>query len=416
MERRVVVTGLGVCAANGGGVPAFWDALVNGRSGIGPITAFDASALRSRIAGEVRDVVPEERLSSKTLKRTARFAQLGLVAAFEALGHARLPEADTREDVAVVVGSGIGGFDMLMREHAVFLERGPGRFAPLTVPMIIPNMAAGTIALETGCRGPNLCLSTACATGAHAIGTAFDLIRARRAEVVLAGGAESCIDPFAVDGYCQLRALSTRNDEPAKASRPFSADRDGFVLAEGAGMLVLESEEHARGRGAPALAVLAGYGNSADGHHITAPDPEGRGAVRAMRGALDDAGLAPGDVQVVNAHGTSTPLNDVVETRALKQVFGDHAKRLLVHSTKSMIGHALGAAAALEAVVAVLTLRHGVVHPTVNLDVPDPECDLDYVPHAARRVDARVVMSNAFGFGGHNAVLVFARADGAAPA
>jgi len=411
MSRRVVATGLGVCAANGTGVPAFWDALVHGRSGIGPITAFDASALRSRIAGEVHDLAPEEKLPPKALKRTARFAQLALVAAFEALEQARLSEDEAREDVAVVVGSGIGGFDMLMREHEVFLAKGPGRFAPLTVPLIIPNMAAGAIALETGCRGPNLCLSTACAAGAHALGTALDLIRSGRAEVALAGAAECTLDAFAVDGYCQLRALSTRNDEPQKASRPFSADRDGFVIAEGAGMLVLESEEHARGRGAPALAVLAGYGNTADGYHITAPDPEGRGAVRAMRAALADAGLAPVDIQVVNAHGTSTPLNDATETLAIKQVFGEHARRLMVHSTKSMIGHALGAAAAIEAVVAVLTLVHGVVHPTINLDVPDPACDLDYVPHVARRAGVRAVMSNAFGFGGHNGVLVFTRAD-----
>jgi len=410
MRRRVAVTGLGVCAPNGVGVPAFWAALAAGRSGIGPITLFDASGLRSRIAGEVRDFDPAARLAPKTVKRSARFTQLALTAALEAVEGARLPDGDDREDVAVIVGSGIGGFDMLMREHALFLERGPGRFAPLTVPMIIPNMAAGAIAMETGCRGPNLCLSTACATGAHSLGTALDLIRSGRADAALAGAAEATIAPFAVDGYCQLRALSTRNDEPARASRPFDAGRDGFVIAEGAAVLVLEEWERARRRGAPALAELVGYGLSADGYHQTAPDPDGRGAVRAMRAALADAGLRPEAVDVVNAHGTSTPLNDATETAAVKQVFGAHAHRLAVHATKSMTGHALGAAGALEAVASVLTLMHGVIHPTINLETPDPRCDLDYVPNVARAADVRVVMSNAFGFGGHNGVLVFRRA------
>jgi 3-oxoacyl-[acyl-carrier-protein] synthase II len=410
MKRRVAVTGLGVCAPNGVGVPAFWEALAAGRSGIGPITLFDASGLRSRIAGEVRGFDPAARLAPKTVKRSARFAQLALTAALEAVESARLPEGESRDGVAVVVGSGIGGFDMLEREHAVFLARGPGRCAPLAVPMIIPNMAAGAIAMETGCRGPNLCLSTACATGAHSLGTAFDLIRSGRADAALAGSAESTISPFSVDGYCQLRALSTRNDDPERACRPFDAGRDGFVIAEGAAVLVLEEWESARRRGAPRLAELAGYGCTADGYHQTAPDPEGRGAVRAMRAALADAGLRPEEVDVVNAHGTSTPLNDPTETAAIKQVFGAHAYRLAVHATKSMTGHGLGAAAAIEAVAAVLTLMHGVIHPTVNLDTPDPQCDLDYVPHRARRAAVRCVMSNAFGFGGHNGVLVFRRA------
>jgi 3-oxoacyl-[acyl-carrier-protein] synthase II len=411
MRRRVAVTGLGVCAPNGVGVPAFWEALAAGRSGIGPITLFDASALRSRIAGEVRGFDPAARLGPKTVKRSARFTQLALTAALEAAESARLPTGEAREDVAVVVGSGIGGFDMLMREHTAFLARGPGKYAPLTVPMIIPNMAAGAIAMETGCRGPNLCLSTACATGAHSLGTALDLIRDGRADAALAGAAEATIAPFAVDGYCQLRALSTRNDEPERACRPFDAGRDGFVIAEGAAVLVLEEWERARRRGAAVLAELVGYGLSADGYHQTAPDPDGRGAVRAMRAALADAGLRPEAVDVVNAHGTSTPLNDATETAAVKQVFGAHAYRLAMHATKSMTGHALGAAAALEAVAAVLTLMHGVIHPTVNLETPDPQCDLDYVPHVARAADVRVVMSNAFGFGGHNGVLVFRRAD-----
>ncbi len=405
-HTRVVVTGLGVCASVGSRVEKFWTALQGGCSGIAPITLFDASALRSRIAGEVLDFDPESRLDAKTLRRSARFTQLALVAALEAIEHAAVP-LDGRDDVAVVVGSGIGGFDMLEREHQVFLERGPGKFAPLTVPMIIPNMAAGMIAIETGCKGPNLCVSTACAAGAHSIGTAVDLIRSGRTAVALAGGAECTVSPFAVDGYCQLRALSTRNDDPQRASRPFSLDRDGFVIAEGAGILVLESYDHARARGATMYAEVAGYGLSSDGHHQTAPDPRGLGAVRAMRGALLDAGITAADVDLINAHGTSTPLNDATETQAIKDVFGEHAYRIPVQATKSMTGHSLGASPAIEAVASVLAIRDGVIHPTINLYQPDPACDLDYVPNVARRAPVNIVMSNSFGFGGHNGVLVF---------
>ena len=413
--RRVVVTGLGACAPNGLGAEAFFRALVEGRSGVGPISAFDASALRSRIAGEVRAFVADDVLPAKTARRAGRFTQLALAAAFEALEHAGLAGDDaapTRADAAVIVGSGIGAFEWFEREHEAFLAKGPGKFHPLTVPILIPNAAAGMIAMEIGSLGPNLCVTSACASGANAIGTALDLLRNGRAEVALAGAAESTISPFAVDGYCQLRALSTRNDDPTGASRPFSRDRDGFVIAEGAGILVLEELEHARRRGATILAELAGYGASADAHHLTAPEPEARGAVRAMRGALADAGLAPGAIDLLNAHGTSTPLNDVVETGAIKAVFGDHARRLAVHATKSMTGHALGAAPALEAVVAVLTLDRGVIHPTINLHEPDPACDLDYVPLVAREARVSAVMSNSFGFGGHNAVLVFRRFAG----
>lgn len=409
MSRRVVVTGLGVTSPVGTGVERFWTSLIAGRSGIDTIRAFDASALRSRIAGEVRDL-DLDALPAKAVKRSARFTHLALAAALEALRQASLPDA-ARENAAVSIGSGIGGFDFLNREHEVFLTRGPERFHPLTVPIIIPNMAAGMVAIETGLRGPNLCISTACAAGANAIGAALDLIRLGRCDVALAGGAECTICAFAVDGYCQLRALSTRNDSPATASRPFSATRDGFVIAEGAAMLVLESLEHARGRGAEPIAELAGYGASGDAYHMTAPDPEGRGAVRAMRAALDDAKLAPDAIQLVNAHGTSTPLNDATETAAIKQVFGGHASRLMVHSTKSMTGHSLGASSAIEAVASVLTIERGIVHPTINLHDPDPACDLDYVPNQAREARVRTVMSNAFGFGGHNGVLVFRALD-----
>jgi 3-oxoacyl-[acyl-carrier-protein] synthase II len=411
-DRRVVVTGLGVCAPNGIGIEAYWTALIEGRSGVGPISCFDASGLRSRIAGEVRSFVPEEHIPAKTAKRTARFTQLALASALEAVENAGLAgddRADLRRDAAVIVGSGIGAFDFVEREHIPFLEKGPGKFHPLTVPLVIANAAAGTIAMEIGCHGPNFCVSSACASGAHSIGTALDLIRSGRADMAIAGASESTLSPFAVDGYCQLRALSTRNDDPPGASRPFSRDRDGFVIAEGGGILILEELEFAQRRGAPILVELAGYGASADAYHMTAPEPEAKGAVRAMRNALDDARMDPGTIGLVNAHGTSTPLNDVVETGAIKTVFGAHARKLAVNATKSMTGHALGGAPALEAVASVLQLARGVLHPTINLHDPDPQCDLDYVPLVAREARVDAVMSNSFGFGGHNAVLVFRR-------
>lgn len=381
--------------------------LLEGRSGIGPTRAFDASNLRSRIAGEVTDFEPEKLFSSKLLKRTARFSQLALAATNEALCNSQLAGNGDLESVAVVIGSGIGGFDRQEREHQIFLSKGPASFAPFTIPMVIPNMAAGVIAVETGCRGPNLCIATACATGAHSIGTAFDMIRSGRAEIAVAGSSESTISPYAIDGYCQLRVLSTRNDEPQLASRPFDANRDGFVIAEGAAVLILEESKHARKRGVPVLAELAGYATTADGYHLIAPEPNGRGAVRAMRAALADAKTRPDQVDVINAHGTSTRLNDPTETAAIKEVFGDHSRRVAVHATKSMTGHALGGAASIEALVSVLTIDRGVIHPTINLDNPDPDCDLDYVPHTAREQNVRCVMSSSFGFGGHNAVLVF---------
>jgi 3-oxoacyl-[acyl-carrier-protein] synthase II len=414
--RRVVVTGLGVAAPNGTGIDRFWDALIHGRSGVGPITAFDASGLRSRIAGEISDFDAETRLSARTAKRAARVTQLGVAVALEAFERAGLSgngsAEQARERAAVVMGAGIGAFDMIEREHAVFLEKGPDKFHPLTVPMVIPDAPAGLIAIEAGCRGPNLCVSSACATGNNAIGTALDLIRAGRADVVLAGATESPITPFAIAGYCQLRALSTRNDDPVGASRPFSRDRDGFVIAEGAGALVLEELEHAKRRGAPILAELVGYGATADGYHMTAPEPNSRGAIAAMRAALEDARMAPSDVDVVNAHGTSTPMNDPAETTAIRAVFGAYADKLAVQSTKSMTGHALGGAAALESVACVLELERGVIHPTINLTDPDPACDLDYVALTAREMRPRAIMKNAFGFGGHNAVVIFRRWDG----
>ena len=413
-RRRVVVTGLGVVAPIGIGIEPFWESLIHGRSGVGPITAFDASPFKTRIAGEVKDFAAERYMSPKTAKRSARFAQIGITAALEAFGHAGLApvEGDAGARSAIVMGSGIGAFDMFEREHESFIRRGPGKFHPLTVPMIIPNATAGALAGETGFRGPNFCVSTACATGATAIGAAFDLVRAGRSDIAIAGSSEATVSPWALDGYLQLRALSSRNDSPETASRPFSATRDGFVLAEGAGALILESLEHAQARGVPIHAELMGYGATADGYHMTAPDPTNQGAVRAMRDALSDAGLEPSDVDLVNAHGTSTPLNDAAETAAIHKAFGSHARKLMVQSTKSMTGHTIGGAAAIESVAGILQLMRGRVHPTINLNDPDPECDLDYVPNVAREASPRVLMKNAFGFGGHNAVLVFRRWDG----
>ncbi len=412
-RRRVVVTGLGVVAPNGIGREAFWDALMAGRSGISPITHFDASRFKSRIAGQILDFDPERHMSAKVAKRSARFARFAIAAGLEALAHAGLGplEGEAGARGAVVIGSGIGAFDMMEEEHEAFLTKGPGRFHPLTVPMIIPNAPAGMLANETGFRGPNYSVSTACATGATAIGSALDLIRAGRADVVIAGSSESTMSPWALDGYCQLRALSMRNDDPVGASRPFSKSRDGFVMAEGAGVLILEDLEFARARGATILAELLGYGATADGYHMTAPDPTHAGSTRAMQDALTDAGIAPEEIDLVNAHGTSTPLNDEAETAAIHKVFGAHARKLMVQSTKSMTGHTLAGAAAVESVASVLQLMRGRVHPTINLTDPDPACDLDYVPLVARDASPRTVIKNSFGFGGHNAVLVFRRWD-----
>ncbi len=409
--ERVVVTGLGVVSCIGNDVPSFWDALQAGRSGIGPIASFDASNLAVRIAGEVRGFQFDARLG----KRMARFAQLAFSAAQQALAQAGL-ESDgsgaARIDpdrIGVAIGSGIGGEPFLETQYAKYLEKGPGKFHPLTVPIVIANMAAANVAIHHHLAGPNLCISTACATGNHNIGASLDLIRMGRADAMLAGGCESTITGFSVDGYHQLRALSTRNDSPQTASRPFSRERDGFVLAEGAGVVLLESLTHARARGAEILAEVAGYGCNADAYHLTAPHPEGAGAVKSIRLALQDAALAPQDVSYINAHGTSTPLNDALETRAIQTIWGEHARAVPVSSIKSMTGHCLGGAAGLEAVACVLTLRHGVIPPTINLDDPDPALALDYVPNTARQAPLTAVLSNAFAFGGHNAVVAFRR-------
>jgi len=405
--ERVVVTGLGVVSCIGNDVSTFWSALTGGVSGIARIAAFDPAGLATQIAGEVKGFDFDAKLG----KRMDRFTQFAMSAGRQALAQAGLlPESAGGSDperIGVCVGSGIGGMPFLEAQHARFLERGPGRFHPLTVPIIIPNMAAANLAIHHRLQGPNLCISTACATGNHNIGAALDLIRLGRADAMVAGGTESTITSFSLDGYSQLKALSTRNDDPAGASRPFSAGRDGFVLAEGAGVLVLESLTHARKRGAAILAEVAGFGLTSDAHHLTAPHPDAHGAAQAMRLALADARLNPEQVDYINAHGTSTPLNDAQETLAIKSLFGGRARSVPVSSIKSMVGHGLGAAAGLEAVASVLAIRHGLIPPTINLHEPDPELDLDFVPNRARERPVAAVLSNSFAFGGHNAVLAF---------
>jgi 3-oxoacyl-[acyl-carrier-protein] synthase II len=403
--ERVVVTGLGLVSCVGNDVPTSWDALVNGRSGIARVAAFDPAPLSTQIAGEVKGFT----FDSRQGKRMDRFAQFAMAAAGQALAQAGLAGAEGVDPrrIGVCVGTGIGGEPFLEQQFTRFLERGAGRFHPLTVPIVIANMASANISIHHGLLGPNLCVSTACATGNHSIGVALDQIRLGRADAMVAGSAESTMTAFSLDGYAQLKALSTRNADPAGASRPFSLGRDGFVLAEGAGVLLLESLAHARRRGAAILAELAGFGMTSDGYHLTAPHPDGAGAARAMRLALEDARLNVEDVDYINAHGTSTSLNDALETRAIKAVFGERARRVPVSSIKSMIGHGLGAASGIEAAASVLTVMHGVIPPTINLHEPDPELDLDYVPHQARQAKVRVVLSNSFAFGGHNAVLAF---------
>jgi 3-oxoacyl-[acyl-carrier-protein] synthase II len=405
-ERRVMVTGVGVVSPLGNDVETLWANLVAGISGAGPITRFDASNLDSRFACEVKDFSTEGVLDRKDSKRMDRFVQYAAVAAHGAMQWARLDlDAVDRDRVGVVIGSGIGGMETFETQHRILLEKGPGRVSPYFIPMMISDMAAGQVSIQFGLRGPNFGTVSACASGAHAIGESLRLLRAGDADVMICGGAESTITPMAIAGFCSARALSTRNDDPQRASRPFDRDRDGFVIGEGAGVLVLETEAHARRRDAPVLCELGGYGASADAYHLTAPAEDGNGAARAMRRALQDAGLAPEDVDYINAHGTSTPTGDPVEVQAVKSVFGEHAHRLMMNATKSMTGHLLGAAGGLEAVITALVLARGIVPPTINLENADPRCDLDFVPHQARTQSVRAAVSNSFGFGGHNATL-----------
>jgi 3-oxoacyl-[acyl-carrier-protein] synthase II len=406
-DNRVVVTGLGPVTPIGVGIEPYWDALANGRSGVGPITLFDASRHSTKIAAEVKDFDPAEFMEPSEARKMDRFVQLAVTAAKIAVADSQLVIDDSnRNRVGVLVGSGIGGCNTWETQHKVLLEKGPGRVSPFFVPMLIADMGSGQISILLGARGPNLAVVTACATGTHAIGDAYNIIKRGDADVMLAGGAEAAICPLACAGFCSAKAMSTRNDEPERASRPFDAGRDGFVMGEGAGVVVLESLEYAQARGAKIYAEVVGYGMSGDGYHITAPAPDGEGAVRCMNAAIANAQIKPEDVDYVNTHGTSTDLGDKYETAAIKTVFGEHAYKMPVSSTKSMMGHLLGAAGAVEAIACMLAMGRGLIPPTINYEVPDPDCDLDYVPNKARKADLKVTLSNSFGFGGHNACII----------
>ena len=410
--RRVVVTGVGLVSPLGIGTAESWQGLVEGRSGAGHITRFDASDFSSRIACEVKGFDPLEFADRRDARKMDTFIQYGLAASLFAAEDAGLESPLENPDrVGVVISSGIGGFETIEREHRKLLEKGPRRISPFFVPAMVVNLAAGWVSIRLGAKGPNSAMATACSAGAHAVGEAFRLVRYGHADVMVAGGAEATITPMCIGGFASMKALSTRNDEPERASRPFDRDRDGFVVGEGAGILILEEREQALARGARPYAEVIGYGMSGDAFHITAPAEDGGGAVRVMRAALAEAGAAPGDVDAVNAHGTSTPLNDRIETAAIRRVFGEHADRLAVSSTKSMTGHLLGGAGGLEAGIACLTLRHQTLPPTINYETPDPDCDLDNVPNTARPATVRSVLSNSFGFGGTNVSLLFRHPD-----
>ena len=411
--RRVVVTGVGLVNPLGTGVEKTWSALCAGKSGIGPITRFDASEVGVNIAAEVKDFQVEDHIDKKVAKHLDLFVQYAVAAAGEALRNADFQITEENAPrVGSIMGCGLGGLPTIEKYHQVAMEKGTKRITPFFIPMVIPNMGAGQISIIYGTRGPNLCLTTACAAGTHAVGEAFRSIANDECDVAITGGSESVICPLAVGGFHAMKALSTRNDQPEKASRPFERDRDGFIISEGAGVLILEELEHAKARGAKIYAEVAGYGLSGDGYHMAAPPEDGNGAVRCMKMALKDAGMNPEDVDYINAHGTSTPLNDVVETRAIKTTFGDQAYKLAISSTKSMTGHMLGGAGGIEAVFTALSIKHQIAPPTMNLENPDPECDLDYVPNQARKMKIRAAMSNSFGFGGTNAVLIMKQYEG----
>jgi 3-oxoacyl-[acyl-carrier-protein] synthase II len=409
-ERRVVITGLGVITPLGIDLQTFWSNITSGVSGIAGITAFDATEFDCRIGGEVKNFEPVRYFkNAKDVRRTDRYAHFAMAAARIALADGGLDPATYPEPprFGCIIGSGIGGLKALADQHTVLMTKGPSRLSPFMIPMLISNMASGLVSMEFGLQGPNFATVSACATACHAIGEAWRMIRYDEADAFLAGGAEATVIPIGIGGFAAMKALSTRNDEPTRASRPFDTDRDGFVMGEGAGVILIEELEHARARNAPIYCEVTGYGLSADAYHMTSPLPDGEGAVRCMRMALEKAGIQPGEVDYVNAHGTSTGVGDICETKAIKTVFGDHARNgLLVSSTKSMTGHLLGAAGSVETAVCALAIRDSIVPPTINLDNPDPECDLDYVPHKAREKKVRIALNNSFGFGGHNATII----------
>ncbi|HET9320204.1 MAG TPA: beta-ketoacyl-ACP synthase II [Bryobacteraceae bacterium] len=410
MSRRVVVTGVGLVSPVGIGTEDTWQAVRGGKSGIGPITAFDASQFACRIAGEVKDFDPHKYIEKKEVKKMGRFIQFAIAASECALSSSGLKvDAGNEEVVGVYIGSGIGGFDVIEREHRNLLEHGPRRISPFFIPATIINLASGYVSIRTGAKGPNSATATACTTSAHSIGDSFRIIQRGDADAMICGGAEACISPMGIGGFAAMRALSTRNDEPERASRPWDKDRDGFVVGEGAGILVLEELENAKRRGAHIMAEMVGYGMSADAFHVTAPSENGDGAFRVMRNAIRDAGLEPARIDYINAHGTSTAMGDRIETMAIKRCFGEYASKVAVSSTKSMTGHLLGGAGGLEAGITVMAIRDQVAPPTINYETPDPECDLDYVPNHARPMRIEHALSNSFGFGGTNGALIFKR-------
>jgi 3-oxoacyl-[acyl-carrier-protein] synthase II len=407
------VTGVGLVSPTGIGVETTWKNICDGKSGIGPLTRFDTDGFETKIAGEVKGFNPELFIEKKEIKKMDLFIQYSLVAAREAVEDAQLRiTPENGDQIGVIVGTGLGGLPTIEKYHQILMDKGPSRISPFFIPMLIANLASGQIAIHFGAKGPNTCVVTACATGGHCIGDAFRAIVYGDAEAIIAGGAEANITPLTVGGFNAMKALSTRNDEPEKASRPFEKNRDGFVVSEGAGILILEELEFALKRNAKIYGELVGFGYTGDAYHITAPSPEGEGAARCIWMAIKDAGLRPEDIDYINAHGTSTPLNDLTETRAIKKVFGDHARKIPISATKSMTGHLLGAAGSTEAIFTLLSIRDGIIPPTINYEEPDPECDLDYVPNVARRQPLKVAISNAFGFGGTNAALIFKKFTG----
>ena len=409
-KRRVVITGLGVISPVGNNIDEFWNSLIAGKSGIQRITQFDPTEYDSQIAGEVKGFQSHPRISSKDKRRMDKFAQYAVVAAHQAAADAQIDfKNEDPFQIGVLIGSGIGSLYTIQEQTKVLVAKGPSKISPFTIPMLLVNMASGWVAISFSVKGPNSAVATACASGNHAIGDAFKIIQRGDAQVMIAGGAESCVCQTGVGAFCAMKALSKRNDEPQKASRPFDKNRDGFVIGEGAGIVILENLEHAKKRSAPIYAEIIGYGMSGDAYHMTAPDPEGEGAARAMSEALRDAQVKLEDISYINAHGTSTALNDKVETLAIKKVFGDYAKSVAVSSTKSMTGHLLGAAGAVEFIACCLSIKNNIIAPTTNYETPDPDCDLDYVPNKAREAKVDVAMSNSLGFGGHNAALIIRR-------
>jgi 3-oxoacyl-[acyl-carrier-protein] synthase II len=407
-NNRVVVTGIGALSPLGLDVSTMWQALTAGKSGIDRITLFDAEKFETKIAGEVKGFDPANYMNPKDARRNDRFSQMAVAASLEALKQAGLKIDDSNKgDIGVIIGSGIGGLTTLFEQTKVLLERGPDRVSPFLIPMMMPNIGSAQTSITLGAKGPNLCTTSACSSGSDAIGIAYETIRRGDAKVMITGGSEAIINPVGVSAFNALKAISTRNDEPQLASRPFDAERDGFVIGEGAGVLILEDLSFAQKRGAEILAEIIAYGDTGDAYHITAPIESGEGAAEAMQIALDKAGLKPTEIDYINAHGTSTQLNDKMETKAIKTVFGDYAHKVPISSTKSMMGHLVGSAGAVESIICIMTIRNGIIPPTINLTHPDPECDLDYVPNTARQAKVTTAMSNSFGFGGHNSVLIF---------